>query len=137
MGCPNRIANPEVFESFKLALRVAVTQLHEAGVLHGDLYFSNVMWMLDNDGTVQIKIVDWDAAHCLDERKFVDKVFVRLVDYLGEGNVEFGVCHDLLYLSVLDIEVTEETVNLWQCLASEDKAEIDGAYKYLLSIVLQ
>ena len=137
MGCPDRISNPEVFESFKRALRVAVTQLHEAGVLHGDLYFSNVMWMVDNDGTVQIKIVDWDAAHCLDERKFVDKVFVRLVDYLGEGNVEFGVCHDLLYLSVLDIEVTEETVNLWQCLASEDKAEIDEAYKNLLSSVLQ
>jgi len=137
MGCPDRIANPEVFQSYKLALQAAVKQLHEAGVLHGDLYFSNVMWMLDEYGTVQIKIVDWDAAHCLDERKFVDKVFVRLVDYLGEGNVKFGTCHDLLYLSVLDIEVTEETEIEWKRLASENKAVIDEAYRNLLSSVLQ
>jgi hypothetical protein len=137
MGCPDRILYPEVFESFKLALQVAVTQLHEAGVVHGDLYFSNVMWMLDNDGTsVHIKIVDWDAAHCLDEGKFVDKVYVRLVDYLGEDNVKFGVSHDLLYLSVLDTVVTEENENQWKCLASEYKAEIDEAYKNLLSSVL-
>jgi hypothetical protein len=137
MGCPNRINNAHVYILFKDALKTAVNMLHEAGVLHGDLYFSNVMWKLESDETVQVKIVDWDAAHCLNENDFVPKVRAKLVDYLGESNVQFGVRHDLLYLSVLDIDIDEANEGFWLSLASQVKNDIDQAYRSLLSIVLE
>jgi serine/threonine protein kinase len=137
MGCPNRIDNPHVYALFKEALNIAVNMLHRAGVLHGDLYLSNVMWKQESDEKVCVKIVDWDAAHCLDEEKFVPKALVKLVDYLGKSNVQFGVGHDLLYLSVLDIDINEANKDFWPSLASQDKDEIDGAFKNLLYIVLE
>jgi hypothetical protein len=138
MGCPNRINNAHAYLLFKDALKTAVNMLHEAGVLHGDLYFSNVMWKLESDETVQVKIVDWDAAHCLNENDFVPKVRARLVDYLGESNVQFGVRHDLLYLSVLDIDIDEANKGFWLSLASSQvKNDVDQAYRSLQSIVLE
>jgi len=49
------------------ALRRAVDAIHDAGVVHLDLYPSNVMWKEDEGGSVDVKIVDWDAAHFLNE----------------------------------------------------------------------
>lgn len=42
---------------FLSQLRSAVRLLHEAGVVHGDLYVTNIMWNGSN-----VKIIDWDTA---------------------------------------------------------------------------
>jgi hypothetical protein len=60
------------------------------------------------------------------------------VDYLGESNVQFGVRHDLLYLSVLDIDIDEANKGFWLSLASSQvKNDVDQAYRSLQSIVLE
>jgi serine/threonine protein kinase len=43
------------------AIKHAVFEIHRAGVRHGDMYPSNVMWR-DKDGTISIKVIDWDSA---------------------------------------------------------------------------
>lgn len=52
-----------VIKLFINALKQAVAKIHEAGVIHGDLYLSNVMWRLSEDKlSVEIKVIDWDTA---------------------------------------------------------------------------
>lgn len=38
-----------------------VSRLHAAGVVHGDLYVSNVAWR-SRVGKIEVKIIDWDTA---------------------------------------------------------------------------
>ncbi|KAL1496275.1 hypothetical protein AB1Y20_016238 [Prymnesium parvum] len=43
-------------------LRLAVEKVHEAGIVHGDLYVTNILW---NGNSV--KIIDWDTAFFAEE----------------------------------------------------------------------
>lgn len=52
--------------AFFVQLENAMKLVHDAGVAHIDLYLSNVMWRV-NGNAVEVKIIDWDAAHFLDE----------------------------------------------------------------------
>ena len=146
-GVPNRIANLSLFETYKNDLIAAVAAIHKAGVLHCDLYISNVMWKLSvplseslNESTnqddssiesisisdvtiespdtsnnkyiVDIKIIDWDASHCLKEGNFAPNVHTALVNYLRNHSIsiepKFGIEWDLMYLNVLNSEVSNE-----------------------------
>jgi serine/threonine protein kinase len=50
-------------ECFFEKLNNAIKIIHKAGVVHLDLYLSNIMWKeLDSDD-IEIKIIDWDAGH--------------------------------------------------------------------------
>lgn len=45
------------------ALASAVRAIHGAGLIHGDVYVSNVMWRLSSSGgRVDIKVIDWDTV---------------------------------------------------------------------------
>jgi hypothetical protein len=135
IGVPNRSTNGLVYDLYVKALTDAVTKIHSAGVIHVDLYFSNVMWRYVSD-VMEIKIIDWDAAHCLDEEKFVDAVKRSLDDYLGGENVQFGVNHDLLYLSVLSLDINPYE-SLWESLASDQKRDVDAAFRELLTFAIR
>ena len=43
-----------------------------AGVVHLDLYLSNIMWKELESGEIELKIIDWDAAHFITESLFAD-----------------------------------------------------------------
>jgi hypothetical protein len=134
IGAPDRSDDEDVFQAYRKQLIYAVECIHNAGVIHVDLYLSNVMWRKQDGGDgVDIKIIDWDVAHCLNESEFVPSVQSRLEDYLGARNVHFGISHDLLYLSPLSLD-KDEYIDQWVELASGDKARIDEAFRYLLNI---
>jgi hypothetical protein len=42
--------------------------VHEAGVVHMDLYVSNVFWRKLQTGGYEFRIIDWDAAMCRNDR---------------------------------------------------------------------
>ena len=134
IGTPHRIDHPDLYKRFFEALTKAVGFVHDAGVIHVDLYASNVMWKASNN-EVDIKIIDWDGAHVLAEGDFHQEVKSRLQLKL-RGLVRFGVHHDLLYISALDVD--EDIVGhkawarLWDNLASNDKALVDEAFNLLL-----
>jgi hypothetical protein len=135
-GAPNRLTHPDIFQQFALSAKQAVEAFHLAGVIHGDLYLSNFMWRVNDDG-MQVKVVDWDAAHCLWEGEFKPVVKDKLADYLGAEHLQFGPEHDLMYVSVLDLDVTEGNRSLWADLAKSDqKPAIDSAFRTLLGEVL-
>jgi hypothetical protein len=54
------------FEKLKSAIRA----IHTARVAHLDLYLSNIMWKELESGEIELKIIDWDAAHFITESLF-------------------------------------------------------------------
>lgn len=56
-----------VLELYADALRVFISSLHAALVVHGDLYPSNVLWR--EASSIVIKVIDWDTAFFLRRNK--------------------------------------------------------------------
>jgi hypothetical protein len=143
IGTPNRVTEPDVFEAYRTELRRAVDAIHAAGVIHVDLYSSNVMFRVDNVGNssqtpvVSIKIIDWDGSHCLNEGHFAKKVEPRLSNFLGSKHLHFGIAHDINYVNTLFLEYIEDEKETWTDLASGDKTRMDGALKILLQAFLR
>jgi hypothetical protein len=96
-------------------LRAVVLRIGKAGVVHGDLYPSNIMWRRSRDeGEVLIKIIDWDAAHCLREGRFVEAAKNRLRGR-GHPHEDFGG-HDLEYVERLKLVKRER----WGAFVMDD-----------------
>lgn len=64
------------FEKYIEALRTAIKNIHIAGVVHVDLYPSNIIFRIDDENVV-IRIVDWDAATFIGD-SFTQKMNDRL-----------------------------------------------------------
>lgn len=134
IGTPNRIEEEMLYHSYVSALRQAITAVHDAGVIHCDLYVSNVMWRRGLGNTVEIRLIDWDCAHCLDELGFNEHIEKALRANDRDGSANFGVEHDLFYISVLEMEVDRRDEGLWTELAREDKAAVDRAFFALYNV---
>jgi hypothetical protein len=134
VGTPNRLDNEELYNRFVVALDCAVRLVHDAGVLHVDLYASNVMWrLLSETGVVEIKLIDWDAAHCMHEGAFSGSAREKLRDGIYRGEEpDFAFKHDLRYLNVYKLPVRPEDENCWRDLCSEEKQKIDLAFLSLM-----
>lgn len=59
MGVPSDLA---LFQKFMKQMEEIMKKVHEAGVIHVDLYPSNILWLEDESGDLTIRIVDWDTA---------------------------------------------------------------------------
>ena len=123
------ILNPE-FDLFLKKLRVAVKAIKEAGVVHVDLYASNIMWKRVEDD-VDIKIIDWDVSHRICEKTFNERFRSAIMNRFRY------VCalenHDALYLSVYEWS-PEDNQSDWNALASGNKIAMDGSFTNLLLI---
>jgi len=131
IGTPDRIEDEGKYKRWLAALSLAVQAIHCAGVLHCDLYPSNIMWLETAGGQISIKIIDWDCAHCLAEGSFCPRISQALCEHKPSRLASFSKEHDLRYIQTLaaDVEVKEE----WRALASNDKAQIDKAFYRLFS----
>ena len=58
MGVPR---DKNLFKTFLEVLEKVISKIHKAGVVHVDLYPSNILWK-EKDGSIFIRIVDWDVA---------------------------------------------------------------------------
>jgi len=136
MGTPNRLADEGLYQSFLASLRLAVGEIHAAGVLHCDLYPSNLMWRSDGASTtVSIKIIDWDCAHCLAEGAFCPRIAEALANHTPTRSAKFCVEHDLDYIAVLEQSRADGGLDeLWQALASTKKSVVDNAFYKLFTI---
>ena len=130
IGAPNRLLDEQQYQRYLGAVRRALEAIHAAGVLHCDLYPSNIMWcesarqgvgVVDGVGdkgtccsgvasslspdlstSMSIKIIDWDCAHCLAEGAFCPRVADALAQHNPFRSTEFGIGHDLHYLEILE-----------------------------------
>ena len=138
-GCPNRVTNSIIFGKFVDRFKEIVHALyHDAGVIHGDLYASNIMWKCTDD-IMYIKIVDWDGAHCKEELDFSTAARKSLEEYFKFSStpVLFDENHDLLFVRVFDEAITSENEHQWLSMASAEKAVIDAAFYSLFKEMLQ
>lgn len=134
-GTPDRIASPDLYSAFVAELKRVLLLVHQAGVIHVDLYASNIMWKVV-EYRICLKIVDWDIAHCLDEGRFAPKIEAALKDRIYDrGEVTFGIEHDNRYLAVYDLPLMEDCADQWRALASGVKSEADrGFYELMLGM---
>lgn len=102
-----------IVELYLDALRLAIDALHAAGVVHGDLYPSNIMWKYDADEeAVRIVFIDWDSAFVAADgvpdawrARWTCKTKWRLVESMQrQGASQLDVCHalDTFFLNVLE-----------------------------------
>ena len=130
IGTPDRLKDSNLYERFLNALRQGISHIHEAGVIHCDLYPSNIMWKADaaEGEDVEIRIIDWDNAHCIDEQDFGEKCRDALMDHKPTRSAKFGTDHDWKYLSVLTSDINSGDEELWKKLASNNKEMADDAF---------
>jgi serine/threonine protein kinase len=115
---------------------LVVDLVHKAGVIHCDLYPSNIMWRRrrlstvggNPDELVDIVIIDWDCAHCLIEGRFHPKVKDALQSHKPTCDAEFGTAFDDRFVRVLDREYIASEDAGWADLASGVKELIDSAF---------
>lgn len=139
IGCPNRLENPSQFCNFVTKLTTTVRDIyHTAGVIHGDLYASNIMWKADGHDNVDIKIIDWDGAHCVEEGDFSDLAKRALAKYFDKTDVQvaFDHGHDSRYVDVFRASWTEENSHHWAALASNCKVDMDKSFHALMMDML-
>ena len=59
-GLPEDVVTARMYVA---AVKEATTAMHNAGVIHGDMYVSNIMWRLSSTkDAVEVKLIDWDTA---------------------------------------------------------------------------
>jgi hypothetical protein len=136
-GTPNRIREAGLYGIFVRELKRCITLVHTAGVIHVDLYASNIMWRRSTSGGgggVEIKIMDWDVAHCLEEEDFAPNIKTLLEEriYYAGKIVTFDESHDLRYISVFDMPIKESHMAMWEDMASGNKCRIDSAFRILM-----
>lgn len=114
--------------------RKVMDAVHERGVVHMDLYPSNIMWKAGDGPQVHIKIIDWDAAHLLHEQ-FSAAVQQRLEKFAParlKGFSHAGVASrefDSFYLDVLEFAVDDEGRR--QALVTDQKLDLDQNFPKL------
>lgn len=99
-------------DSYVVELTNIVTMMHGAGVVHLDLYPSNIMWKPD-DAKVKMMIIDLDSAHFVDERVH-ENVTNRLERYKNDRNITANtlVDLDLTYIKFITKAIRDNVENL-------------------------
>ena len=134
IGTLNRYHSPLVYEAFVNEL-LLIGLVHKAGVIHFDLYPSNIMWRINSeDESVNIRLVDWDAAHCLDENDCSPLVKEALANHNPTRSSGFGTQHDIKYIGVLDRSCQEDEEEDWTNLASNEKWKIHASFFELFNL---
>ena len=124
-------------KAFVVAIEEACKSIHDAGVVHMDLYPSNIMWKEvenlntdDETGTIVVKIIDWDAAHAKGER--LTEAARAAMDgktqrHLPGINMEKALPEwDRSLISVMKWAADDPETCARLCL--DDKAELDAAF---------
>lgn len=111
MGVPS---DKELYEKYLLQLRETIQKIHKVGVIHVDLYPSNILWRFCENQMV-IRIVDWDAA-TLQGDSFTEKMELRLADKENSAYYWTSGTQMRLLVSVCFIKFNgpRERVNEWR-----------------------
>ena len=152
IGAPNRNTHTKLFDTYRQKLRELVNAVHMAGVIHVDLYPSNIMWKARNKSStssqaqesasasscavhesfdVDIVIIDWDCSHCLDEGDFRIQVSHALRGRNPTRDAPFAASFDDFYVDVFFREHYPEENSLWDAVASGSRLDVDRAFYQL------
>jgi len=119
-------------------LRKAMVAFHNVGVAHIDLYLSNIMWKVKEDGNFSLKVIDWDVAHFLEEplspltvARLTELRRDRLRDIVAEQEgviSEESWCGEMVkYFDISLVKILEGVINE-ERLQSDKKSILDVAF---------
>ena len=132
--------------SFMEQLKDAVLSFHNLGIVHFDLYPSNIAWRAISQTEVKLKVIDWDAAHFCHEmlssdmqdrlagrRDEVMEKVLRMDGATHLGRAEKMKYYDLSLLRVLETFIDEPSL----CVGEKILLDINSAFievqlKYLM-----
>lgn len=146
LGCdsnPYKVGLPADASKWKMWFDSVVTVvggMHGAGVVHVDLYPSNMMWRATVTGTVEVKLIDFDVAHLTKEGEWKDDVREILEGIASERQDVGWVMYeqvdkkwDLQYIRVLRTLVenvgNKEYEDIFKGLSSGKVGEINDAFR--------
>jgi hypothetical protein len=141
MGAPNRVEDEAAYVEFVSALTGAVDAVHGAGVVHGDLYASNVFWRRrekreGDPGGIEIRLVDWDRSYLAawaGALPSVDDVIEKAFDRLGLQPQGKPDDVDTLLLRAYATPRDRVADDVWRGLASTRKEDVDEAFWSLVA----
>ena len=112
------------------AICTAVSDVHALGVIHMDLYLSNIMWKKLDDGRFHVKLIDFDAAQLKEDKVLTNAVVERLVQN-EEGLFQWcGVApaehYDEVYLNMFRKHLDDTDLRVAQ---NEDERAKEGLLK--------
>lgn len=123
---------PSQREALVQAIQVAVRLIHAAGVVHVDLYFSNIMWKIDAGGNMLVKIIDWDAVHAAGE-PLIDSIRQCIsADRLALLGVSQAPVFAEPALDSVFLEVLFKHCHAVE-LQVDDKELLDSAFRHLVA----
>ena len=88
LGFTNIVPHLDYFARYVDAVVDAVDAVNKAGMVHGDLCPTNVMWR-EKDGRIEVQLIDWDTIRTKDDAK--DREVLQ--DYHDPELVDF-LCYD-------------------------------------------
>jgi hypothetical protein len=112
------------------AIAAALAAIHARGVVHMDFYLSNVMWRVAADGTVDVRVIDWDVARLEGEtlpKAILDRL-KRSPRYRLHRRDEAVCAYDTFFIDAIRHALEDGS---WRSLDARDKGELDGAFRDL------
>jgi hypothetical protein len=131
MGVP---IDEEEYIAFSKALESLVHQIHSCGVVHVDLYPSNILWA-NVDGKIRVRIVDWDGAHFMNEAfsdRMIERIAVSSDNFFLDGSTVATPRNDAWHLYILS-DLTKEERESLQGASAEDAPKVISAYMQCIS----
>lgn len=92
------------------AIRLVVNSIHQRGVVHMDLYLSNIMWSKVGNA-YDVKLIDFDASQDKDENlksKVIDRLMNKESDLFELYGHKAKVEYDLIYLDMFAKHLSDE-----------------------------
>ena len=126
MGVP---VNDVQYKAFLETLESLVHQIHSHGVIHVDLYPSNILWV-EVEGKIKVRIVDWDGATFVNER-FPESMLNRFRlcpdRYFLGGSTTATPKNDAWHLFILS-DLCESQRERLQGSTASDASKVNSAY---------
>jgi hypothetical protein len=103
----------------------AVSIVHNFGVIHMDLYLSNIMWKKFEDGSFDVKLIDFDAAQDVDANQLTDNVLKRLANREPDL-LELCGCKPSLKFDNVYLDMFQKNLDDSELRVARDDKELNG-----------
>jgi len=132
-GLPLDVAR---IEPWLAAAELALQKIAAAGVIHVDMYLSNIMWR-EQGSVFHIKLIDWDAAHFMGSALTPDTLvalkkdptYAAVTKLGGNPDVACVEYHLVLPVVIRNLISQSPAMNIHPDLFSDSRSKLNQAYR--------